>query len=80
VTAVKDVRIVYPDANQHIGDLMAGARLARVEQAGRFTAHVGRPENDRQFIERIGDAHGLMLGWGLPSDVMTAAPNRTHWR
>lgn len=72
---MNDVHIVYPDANQQISDLMTGARLARVEQAGRFTAHVGRPENDRQFIERIGDATGLMLGWGLPVDVMMAAPN-----
>lgn len=67
--------IVYPDANQHISDLMTGARLARVQEAGRFTAHVGRPENDRQFIERIGDANALMLGWGLPAEVMMAAPN-----
>lgn len=69
------VRIVYPDANQHIGDLMTGARLERVQEAGQFTAHVGQPENDQQFIERIGDANALMLGWGLPVDVMNAAPN-----
>jgi D-3-phosphoglycerate dehydrogenase len=68
-------RIVYPDANQHIGALMTGARLERIEEAGQFTAHVGRPENDQQFIERIGDANALMLGWGLPVDVMSAAPN-----
>ena len=72
---MNDAHIVYPDANQHIGELMSGARLARVEQAGTFAAHVGRPENDREYIERIGKARGLMLGWGLPVDVMTAAPN-----
>jgi len=68
-------RIVYPDANQHIVELMTGARLERLQVAGQFTAHVGQPENDRQFIERIGDASALMLGWGLPVDVMKAAPN-----
>ncbi len=67
--------IVYPDANQHIGELMTGARLERVQEAGQFSAHVGPPENDQQFIERIGDADALMLGWGLPVDVMNAAPN-----
>lgn len=72
---MKDIHVVYPDANRQISELMAGPRLARVQEAGRFTAYVGRPENDRQFIERIGDARALMLGWGLPVDVMTAAPN-----
>ncbi len=69
------VRIVYPDANQHIGALMTGARLERVQEVGQFTAHVGQPDNDQQFIARIGDANALMLGWGLPIDVMNAAPN-----
>jgi D-3-phosphoglycerate dehydrogenase len=69
------VRIVYPDANRHMGELMTGSRLEKVQRAGQFTAHIGRPESDRQFIERIGDANALMLGWGLPVDVMKAAPN-----
>ncbi len=69
------VHIVYPDANQHIGELMIGARLERLQEAGQFTSHVGQPENDQQFIERIGDANAVMLGWGLPADVMNAAPN-----
>ena len=67
--------IVYPDANRHIGELMVGSRLEKVQQAGQFTAHVGQPESDQQFVERIGDANALMLGWGLPVDVMKAAPN-----
>ena len=69
------VRIVYPDANQHINGLMTGVRLKKVQQAGQFTAHVGPPENDEQFIQRVGNANALMLGWGLPVDVMKAAPN-----
>jgi D-3-phosphoglycerate dehydrogenase len=69
------IRIVYPDANRQIGELMAGARLEKVQQAGQFTAHFGRPENDQQFVQRIGDANALMLGWGLPVDVMKVAPN-----
>jgi D-3-phosphoglycerate dehydrogenase len=58
-----------------MGELMAGARLEKLQQAGQFTAHFGRPENDQQFVQRIGDANALMLGWGLPVDVMKAAPN-----
>jgi D-3-phosphoglycerate dehydrogenase len=54
---------------------MTGARLEKVQQAGQFTAHVGQPENDQQFVQRIGDANALMLGWGLPVEIMKAAPN-----
>jgi D-3-phosphoglycerate dehydrogenase len=68
-------RIVYPDADRKIGELMAGARLEKLQQAGQFTAHFGRPENDQQFLQRIGDANALMLGWGLPVEIMKAAPN-----
>ena len=68
------IHIVYPDASQQVGDLMTGARLAKLSEAGEFTAHVGRPENDRQFIERIANANALMLGWNLPVEVMKAAP------
>lgn len=72
---MSEVLIVYPDANQQIVELMTDVRLQRMQEAGQFTAHMGRPEDDRQFIERIGDASALMLGWGLPVDVMNAAPN-----
>ncbi|NIM26650.1 MAG: glycerate dehydrogenase [Gammaproteobacteria bacterium] len=69
------MRIVYPDANAPIAELMSGARLARIREAGDFAIHMERPESNAQFIERIADAHALMLGWGLPSDVMRAATN-----
>jgi D-3-phosphoglycerate dehydrogenase len=72
---MNDLSIVYPDANQHTLDLMTGERLERVREVGQFTAHIGRPENHRQFTARIGDASALMLGWGLPVEVMNAAPN-----
>ena len=67
-------RIVYPDANEPIADLLTGARRARIEAAGRLTVHLGAPESDAVFLERIGDADALMLGWGLPAEVMEAAP------
>jgi D-3-phosphoglycerate dehydrogenase len=54
---------------------MSGTRLERIREVGDLAVHIGQPESDRQFIERIGDAGALMLGWGLPVDVMRAAPN-----
>lgn len=69
------MRIVYPDANERIAELMSGARLERIRQAGELVVHTGKPESNTQFTERIGDADALMLGWQLPVDVMRAAPN-----
>lgn len=70
---MSDVRIVYPDANPHIAELFDDARLARVHGVGGFAIHTGEPENEDDFIDRIGDANAVMLGWGMPVDVMRAA-------
>ena len=72
---VSKVRIVYPDANESIAELFSTARLERIQALGQIAIHIGEPESQEQFIERIGDANALMLGWGLPVDVMRAAPN-----
>jgi len=73
--SVSGVRIVYPDANEQIVEFMSGIRLQRIQEIGQLEVHVGNPDSKKQFIERIGDADALMLGWGLPVDVMQAAPN-----
>jgi len=72
---VNRARIVYPDANEHVAELMSGARLEKIQAAGSFTAYTGRPPSEQAFSERIGDATALMLGWDLPVAVMKAAPN-----
>ena len=39
-------RIVYPDANETIAELMSGSRLERIREAGEFAIHIGRPQSD----------------------------------
>lgn len=68
------MRIVYPDANPHIANLLDGARLARIQKVGRFAVHRGEPQSEDELIGRVGDANAVMLGWGMPVDVMRAAP------
>lgn len=75
MTSANSKRLVYPDANRQIAALISGARLARIEEIGSLAVHIGQPESHSQFIERIGDADAMLLGWGLPVDVMRAAPN-----
>lgn len=72
---MSEARIVYPDANEHVAGLMRGARLEKIQQAGPFNAHIGRPRSEQDFIERVGEATALMLGWDLPTPVMRAAPS-----
>ncbi len=67
--------IVYPDAEENLAGLFTGENLARLEALGRFTIVYGRPREPREFIERIGGAHGLISGWGLPVEAMRAAKN-----
>ena len=40
-----------------------------------FKIHTGAPDNNDEFINRISDADGVLLGWGMPGDVMRAAAN-----
>ena len=69
-----DRLIVYPDADGDMAELIAGARLDRLEALGRFAVHHGRPADTAQYVERIADAAGLLLGWGLSNAVMRQSP------
>ncbi len=71
--------IVYPDADDHLAALLTGARRARLEALGRFRIHHGSPGglpgDPAAYLERLGDAAGVVLGWDLPVEVMRRAPN-----
>lgn len=66
--------IVYPDADPQLAELITGDRLRRLEDLGTFKIHFGRPADTAQFIERIADASGVLLGWGLPTEAMRRSP------
>jgi len=70
-----EARIVYPDANENIGELITGARRARLDALGGIAVHTGRPADVADFVARIGDARAIILGWDIPTQVMREAPN-----
>ncbi len=67
--------IVYPDADGESRRLFSGERLTRVEALGNFTLYTDVPETPEEFLKRIGNAEGVLLGWNLPDDVLEQAPN-----
>ena len=71
-------RIVYPDADDQLAALLTGARRTRLEALGAFRIHHGLPGglpgDPAAYLERLGDAAGVVLGWDLPVEVMRRAP------
>jgi D-3-phosphoglycerate dehydrogenase len=68
-------QIVYPDAEESMAALFTGDRLARVEALGAFAVHCGRPVDPEDFLARMGAAHAVLLGWGLPVEALQSAKN-----
>jgi D-3-phosphoglycerate dehydrogenase len=70
--------IVYPDADDQLAALLTGARRLRLEALGAFRIHHGLPGglpgDPAAYLERLGDAAGVVLGWDLPVEVMRRAP------
>ncbi len=66
--------IVYPDADDELAALLTGARRARLEALGALRIHHGPPGDPAAYLERLGDATGVVLGWDLPVEVMRRAP------
>lgn len=73
--AVSERRVVYPDASREMAELLTGERLARLEEVARLEVHTGAPGSHSEFVARIADAEAMILGWGLPVEVMREAPN-----
>lgn len=70
-----DITIVFPDAGPGTEAIFQGDLRARMERIGHFVIHESEPENDAGFIDRIGDAQGVILGWRLSDAVLRAARN-----
>jgi D-3-phosphoglycerate dehydrogenase len=66
--------IVYPDADETEGPGY-GALFTRLESFADFSVIHGQPPSAEEFIRRIGDARGVLLGWGMPGEVMVSCPS-----
>jgi D-3-phosphoglycerate dehydrogenase len=67
--------IVCADGDEGYFALLGDQLLARLGQAGvRLEWFNGTPEHDQAWLERIGDADGLLLLWAMPDAVLEQAP------
>lgn len=70
-----DVTIVFPDAGPGTEAIFQGPLRQRMERIGRLIIHESEPDSDAAFIDRIGDAQAVILGWRLSAQVLRAAKN-----
>jgi len=69
-----DKIIIYPDGDDDTANELGAEQLQRLHGCGQFTLFTDVPADQSAYIERIQDAHAVLLGWSLPSEVMAAAP------
>jgi D-3-phosphoglycerate dehydrogenase len=69
-------KIAYPDAASSWEVFFDDQRLSRLNSIGKFSLNYSdsRPTPET-LIERIGDAAGIISGWGVSNDVLDALPN-----
>lgn len=65
--------IVFPDADPEGVALLEEALETIDASSITITSHLGVPESDAAWIERIEPADGILLGWQLPSAALKAA-------
>lgn len=69
-------RIVYADGDEGIYSMLPAETLAEMERRGiTLDVYSGTPPSEDVWLERIGDAEGLILGWSIPDGVLRRAPN-----
>lgn len=70
---VNHYRIVYPDADDTTEADFGKRNLDKLKALGSFTLYPGEPSSVAEFIQRVGDAHAVILGWSIPDEVLVAA-------
>ncbi|MEQ8666012.1 MAG: 2-hydroxyacid dehydrogenase [Rhodospirillales bacterium] len=68
-------RLVYPDADAAHIELLRGRFKERLKAIGDCRLFEGKPASGQEWIERIGDAEAMFLGWGLPDAVLGSLPD-----
>ncbi len=66
--------IVYPDADGDEEALYV-QQFARLREVASLRVYTGRPKSNKEYIERIARAQGVLLGWDLPVEVMQQTDN-----
>ncbi len=67
-------RIVVPDGDPETTRALDSARAALDVSACEFTIYEDVPSSVEQWLERVGDADAIILGWRLPDEVLEKSP------
>ena len=67
--------IVYPDADPEENSILTEVGAERLTAYGALAIHHGEPQSSEDYLSRIKDATALIVGWSLPTDVMSHAPH-----
>lgn len=65
------MRIVFPDAGPNTRNTLTKDLINQIEQIAEFTLYEGAPKSREEFLKRIKNADGIILGQNLPNDVMS---------
>jgi len=68
-------KIVYPDADSQMAELMSGPMSTRIDGLGGAEVFVGEPKDEDDWVRRVGDAEAIILGWAIPPGAIRRAPN-----
>ncbi|MFE4351682.1 2-hydroxyacid dehydrogenase [Peribacillus butanolivorans] len=66
--------IVYPDADLQFKKLLTDELLDPLQQFAEIRVYEGRPETQEEFVNRVKDADGILLGWLIPNEVIAKCP------
>lgn len=67
--------IVYPDADPQLKELLTNELLSPLRQIAEFRIYEGKPTSHEEYVNRVKDADGLLLGWSIPNEVLQECPN-----
>lgn len=66
--------VVYPDADGDEEKLYP-SQFSRIRKVADLKVYHGQPDSNQDYVDRIKDAQGILLGWDLPGEVMRQAPD-----
>ena len=68
-------KIVYPDGDEHSGEILTGERLARLESLGDVEIYCDERHDDDSLVERLAGANAAISGWGMSNRVLAELPD-----
>lgn len=64
--------IVYPDADPQFKKFLTDELTNDLKMFSDLRIFEGKPQNNADYISRVKDADGILLGWHLPNEVISA--------